>query len=161
MAQDDPFAPLLDEDAFDRNLNIRILRLASSLMTIFQRSTLRDAQVSAQEYRILVSIARHGGGHLRDLSRKASISAAHASRAMKGMQDKGWLERNPHPTDRRLAVFTMTDEGQRVFMTIYPAADALAQEFAGLFSDEEAVQFRDMLDRARAHAGKLLDAADD
>ncbi|MFK7752348.1 MAG: MarR family winged helix-turn-helix transcriptional regulator [Sedimentitalea sp.] len=160
MTTPDPNAPLLDETAFDQNLNIRILRLASSLSTLFQRSTLRKKNVTIQEYRILVSIARHGGGHVRALSRKASMDPAHASRTMKAMHEKGWLTRNPDRNDKRLAIFTMTQAGQSLFMSIFPAADALAKELSDLFSDDEARQLRDMLDRAREHAAALLDATE-
>lgn len=158
MKHIDPFAPLLDEAAFETNLNIRVLRLASSFSTIFQRSTLRDHKVTIQEYRIFVSIARHGASHLRDLARKASIDASHASRAATGMQKKGWLHRCPDPKDQRLVVFSLTDSGRELFLKIYPRADALAQEFSGLFSQKDAIKFRDMLDRARAHAEVLLNA---
>lgn len=158
MNSSDPLAPLLDGDAFDQNLNIRILRLASSLSTIFQRSTLREKSVTVQEYRLLVTLARHGAGHVRALSRKASMDAAHASRTLKAMQSKGWLTRNPHPSDRRLMVFALTETGRDLFLSLYPAADALARDIFGLFNEDEAIQFRDMLDRAHAHASQLLAA---
>jgi DNA-binding MarR family transcriptional regulator len=156
METSDPLAPILSDDAFDRNLNIRILRLATALQTILQRTTLRHKNVTTQEYRIFVSIARHGASHVRDLSRKAAIDPAHASRTMKAMEAKGWLERRPDPNDKRLAVFSMTDQGRALFLSIFPAADALAKDFAGLFDDEDALRFRDMLDTARDHAAKLL-----
>ena len=79
---------------------------------------------------------------------------------MKGMQAKGWLMRSPHPSDKRLAIFAMTDKGRSIFQSIFPDADALAREFSGLFSEEDAIQFRDMLDRAREHAAHLLDERD-
>jgi len=158
MTDNDLFAPLLDDDAFDHNLNIRVLRLASALSTILRRSTLRDKGVTNQEYRIFVSIARHGAGHVREISRKAGMDAAHASRTMKAMQAKGWLSRSPHQTDKRLAIFSMTQVGRDLFLSIYPAAMALAKEFSGLYSEEEVLLFRNMLDRARAHAAELLDA---
>ncbi|SPH21170.1 Multiple antibiotic resistance protein MarR [Ascidiaceihabitans donghaensis] len=159
MHDSDPFAPLLNEDAFDKNFNIRVLRLASSLSTILQRSTLRDSNVTTQEYRILISIARHGAGHLRAISRKASMDAAHASRTMKAMQSKGWLDRNPDPTDKRLAVFSMTDQGRTAFMQVYPAAAKLSDDFSKLFTEDEVHHLCDMLDRARAYAATRLDDA--
>lgn len=160
MLDPDALAPLLDEDAFDKNFNIRVLRLASSLATIMQRSTLRDLKVTRQEYRILVSIAHHGAGHLRAISRNASMDAAHASRTMKAMQLKGWLDRNPDPEDKRLAVFSMTDQGRAAFMQVYPAAAKLSDDFSKLFTEDEVHQLCDMLDRARAYAATRLDDAD-
>ncbi|MEM9580917.1 MAG: MarR family transcriptional regulator [Pseudomonadota bacterium] len=150
--------PLLPEDAFEANLNFRLLRLASLLSTHFQRTTLRKKNVSVQEYRLMVSIARHGAGHLRDLARKAAIDPAHASRAMKAMLEKGWVRRRPHPSDKRRAIYSITPAGKDVFFSIYPAADEFARQMAAPFTPEQVEQFRDMIDLARVQAARLLEA---
>lgn len=55
-----------------------------------------------------------GGAAPSDISRYFCISTARATNIISSLERKGWVERHPHPDDRRRVGITVTDSGRAV-----------------------------------------------
>ncbi|MBL4785457.1 MAG: winged helix DNA-binding protein, partial [Cohaesibacteraceae bacterium] len=89
--------------------------------------------------------------------RYAGLDASHISKVMPQMEKKGWVIRTKDKKDRRLVLFSMTDQGKAVFQTFWPDAQALSQDVRNLFGEEEFIQLRDGIDRANDRLDALLE----
>lgn len=147
---------MIIKNEMDRNLNIRILRLASKLSLIFQRETLRPAGIAVQEWRILVSLAQFGELHLRLLARHSSQDPAHTSRQVKSMISKGWIASRSDENDQRRIQYTLTENGTKIIDNIWPQAQQFAGDIAELFDEDEFDQFKKMLDRSNVSCDTRL-----
>ncbi|NDZ96415.1 MarR family transcriptional regulator [Streptomyces sp. SID6673] len=81
-----------------------------------------------------------------DLARRLGIDAPATSGIVNDLVDRGLVTREPHPTDRRYKVVTITDEGRRIVDSVI-ADPAIAPTMFAALDDE---QLRDL--------GSLLDA---
>jgi DNA-binding MarR family transcriptional regulator len=141
---------LIPQSDMERNLSIRILRLATKLSVVFQRETLRPAGIQVQQWRILVSLAQFGELHLRLLARYSTQDPGHTSKVIKAMVTKGWVESRPDPVDHRRIQYRLTEGGTALVEENWPHAKAFAANLAGLFDEDEFDQFKAMLDKANS-----------
>lgn len=73
----------------------------------------------------------------KDLCAHRNVAPPTLSRTIEAMVKRGWVERVPHPDDRRQLVLKLTAEGRRELETAGAGAQAhLAQALAGLAPDE-------------------------
>lgn len=147
---------IIPRSDMDKNLPIRILRLATKLSVVFQRETLRPAGIQVQQWRILVSLAQFGELHLRLLARHATQDPAHTSRVVKSMIDLDWVASRADPMDHRRIQYKLTEKGAALIEQNWPHAKGFAADVAELFDDDEFVQFREMLDKVNGAFDKRL-----
>ena len=100
---------LVSEFEFDDVLNVRIVRLASTLSLAFPREALKPNGITLQEWRLVFGLARYGDSHLRGLSRLAQLDTAHASRVALQLEEKGILRRSTDSNDSRKILLSLTD----------------------------------------------------
>lgn len=141
---------LISKGDIDQIINIRVLRLASKMSLIFQRETLRPAGITAQQWRLLISLAQFGELHLRSMARHSSLDPAHTSRVAKIMVIKGWIANRPDADDQRRTLYSLTDSGATLVEKFWPDAKLFAADIAELFDKDEFEQLRAMLDKANA-----------
>ena len=72
------------------------------------------------------------------------------------LEKDGWVERRPHPTDRRAHQVHLTDDGRARFAVIGARLYALQERNLEVFSAEERAQFTQMLLRLN-HYMDILD----
>ncbi|NED64068.1 MarR family transcriptional regulator, partial [Streptomyces sp. SID10244] len=75
-----------------------------------------------------------------DLARRLGIDAPATSGIVNDLVDRGLVTREPHPTDRRYKVVTITDEGRRIVDSVI-ADPAIAPTMFAALDDE---QLRDL-----------------
>jgi DNA-binding MarR family transcriptional regulator len=109
----------LDMGAF---LNVRITRTAARLSVLFQREALRPNNLSLQEWRVLLNLAKLGNCHLRELSRISTVDPSHASRVTKALEERNLIRRFPDADDSRRMRLTVTVEGHAMIDQIWPIA---------------------------------------
>lgn len=91
--------------------------------TLVQLHTL---QVLGREARTFKALCAH-----------RNVAPATLSRTIESMVKRGWVERAPHPDDRRQRVLMLTAEGRRELETAGAEAQAkLAEALAGLTAEE-------------------------
>lgn len=74
---------------------------------------------------ILRILGRHPGLQAQDLRFPAGVEPANVSRTLQSLERMGLVRRQPHPTDGRASIFSLTEEGQAT-------AEAIAMEMREL-----------------------------
>jgi DNA-binding MarR family transcriptional regulator len=74
------------------------------------------------QWRVMAHLGRFGAMTARDVCRLSHVEKTKVSRAVAALQARGWLRRDPSPTDRRAEMLSLTDAGQAVFADLGRAA---------------------------------------
>ncbi|WP_182348849.1 MarR family transcriptional regulator [Tomitella gaofuii] len=83
---------------------------------------LRDSHLTHFEYEVLsrLSEAQERSLRMSTLATLAGGSLSRLSHVVKRLQDRGWVERNPCPEDRRVTFACLTDAGYDVVVQAAP-----------------------------------------
>lgn len=69
--------------------------------------------VTVSEAHALVEIRKNQGLSQTDLTNFLKLEKSSVSRLVKGLTQKGWLEKSKHPHDNRAYLLTLTNEGNQ------------------------------------------------
>ncbi|MEU6577428.1 MarR family transcriptional regulator [Streptomyces sp. NPDC046805] len=83
---------------------------------------------------------------MRKLARKLKCEPSNVTGIVDRLESRGLVERRPDPTDRRVKLAAVTDEGRRVAQGLRDGLRFAREPLAGL-SDEERRSLRDLLRR--------------
>ena len=106
-----------------------------------------DSRLRLYEYHVLATLADQPTRSIgmKALSVVTNGSMSRLSHVVSRLEDRGWVERRPHPTDGRLTEAHLTDEGHR---TIADAAPAHVESARALVIDrlttQQVSQLRDI-----------------
>ncbi|KGN30620.1 MarR family transcriptional regulator [Knoellia sinensis KCTC 19936] len=79
-------------------------------------------------------------GELAEIER---VSAPSMTRTVGGLVERGWVERAPHPTDKRQVVVTLTDDARKALKDTRRKRDAwMAVRVSNLDPEEQAILLR-------------------
>jgi DNA-binding MarR family transcriptional regulator len=94
----------------------------------------RDSGLTHFEYAVLVSLSGRPTRtmHMSELAEASHCSLSRLSHVVKRMEDKGWIDRSPLPTDGRVTVARLTGEG---FVKLASAAPGHVAEARRLVLD--------------------------
>jgi DNA-binding MarR family transcriptional regulator len=99
----------------------------------FDASVARAHDVSLAEMKAIDHIQAEGELTPRQLGERLSLSSGAVTAVIDRLERGGWVERRPHPSDRRSVVVRMSEqsmeEGARIYL---PYSEALAQAAAHL-----------------------------
>lgn len=90
-----------------------LLAMQQLLFDAIDAQLQRDAQMTHGYYEILVRLAEAPGRclRMRDLAAASSSSRSRLSHAVARLEERGWVRRRCHETDRRGQVAELTDHG--------------------------------------------------
>lgn len=111
--------------------------------------------LTRREWGVMATLAMNEGLLSSELAEKAQLDRARTSRALSGLEEKGWVQRQPLPGDRRHVAIYLTDEGRQMYGRILPEMGSIHTDIVSVLSDQELEQFDDMLARLQAHAMTL------
>ena len=106
-----------------------------------------DSRLRLYEYHVLATLSdqptqvdRHEGAVRRD-----NGSMSRLSHVVSRLEDRGWVERRPHPRDGRLTEAHLTDEGHRTIADAAPAHVATARALVvDRLTPQQVSQLRDI-----------------
>ncbi len=89
------------------------LRAASAIDEALDRQLQRDAGMPHAYYQVLAMLSEAPARTLRmsQLAERTTSSPSRLSHAVSRLEEKGWVRRERHPTDRRGALAVLTDDG--------------------------------------------------
>lgn len=90
----------------------------------------------------------------RDLSQALKCTPRNVSGLVDVLQHAGFVARNPHPTDRRALLVTLTDRGQALAAAWQTDRGQGTEELLGDTSPTELATFTEVLDRILGRLGK-------
>ena len=99
-----------------------LITFVARLEETLDRQLQRDAGLPHAYYQVLAMLSEAPGRTLRmsELARRTTSSPSRLSHAVARLEEKGWVRRQRHPTDRRGALATLTDEGFAVLVAAAP-----------------------------------------
>jgi DNA-binding MarR family transcriptional regulator len=87
----------------------------------------------------------------RELAQRTGMQEPTAVMALRGMEQAGWIRREPSPQDRRKVAIHLTPSGRALRETLLPEAHAVLDAAMGDMSAEERATLIRLLHRARAN----------
>jgi DNA-binding MarR family transcriptional regulator len=129
------------------------------LMEQLDRELQRDARMSHAYYGILVALSEQSGRTVRmtDLARMLRYSKTRLSEAVARLEARGWVERQPCPTDRRSTFAVLTDTGFAALESAAPGhVEGVRRHVFDRLTPERVTQLRDVCE---AIAAPLMEAA--
>jgi DNA-binding MarR family transcriptional regulator len=117
----------------------------------FDARALDALGLTRTQCRLLGHLARHEGIHQAGLADLLEIKPMTLVRQIDRMEQDGWVERRPDPSDRRARRLMLTDKARPIVAGIAGlSAELRAEAFAG-FGVEEGDDLIDLLQRVRAN----------
>ena len=99
---------------FNQSLPMMLMKAREGVMRRF-RPHLRGHGLTDQQWRILRALAEEERIELLELSHRCLISPPSLSRTVPALTDRGLVQREDHPSDRRRALISLTEEGLSLF----------------------------------------------
>jgi DNA-binding MarR family transcriptional regulator len=103
-------------------------------------------------YEVLVRLGRTPGGRLRmsDLAHAVSLTTSGTTRLVDRIEAAGLIERQPCPSDRRVAYAVLTDAGREVLARTTPVhVDGIQRHVIDVLSDDEVATLERLLRKIR------------
>lgn len=96
--------------ATSRSLPIALLRAREKVMSPI-RAMLSDAGVTEQQWRVLRVLAERGPIDPTEIAAQSCLLMPSLTRILKVLEEKAYVTRRGHPTDRRRSVVQISDLG--------------------------------------------------
>jgi DNA-binding MarR family transcriptional regulator len=106
-----------------------LLKRAQLLLIELYGPALASYGIDGRELAVLTSLADHGPVSQQEVSRQLGIDRTTMVTLVDGLEDKGLVERRPHPHDRRKNLLELTDTGRETFRHAGPAVDEVERQF--------------------------------
>ena len=114
--------------------------------------------LSIPEWRLVALIAEREGITQQEIGSLSRMDKVTVSRAAIALSDRGLIERQPNPADKRSQLLALSEAGRTLYASVAPKALEMEHAVFGRFSQTELDGFAAMLRRIDA---AVLDAADD
>lgn len=115
----------------------------------------RAAGLTRSQWQVLSMLARHEGIHQKGLADLLEIESITLMRLLDKMQERGLIERRPHPTDRRMSLLYLTQAAHTPLKQMRQFGEQTRHETMIDFSEQEHELLKQFLGRMREN---LLDA---
>lgn len=109
------------------------------------KQIIRPANLAVIEWYILRSLYEEDGQHASALARAVGRAATSFTPNLDKLQNKGFLERRPDPSDRRAVRIYLTPAGQQQRQAVLESSKELDALINDLFSQEEFEIFLNVL----------------
>ena len=94
-----------------------------------------------------------GGSRLTDLAERAQITKQSMGYLVDYLEQRGYLERRPDPSDRRAALISLTERGWEQIRAALGIIATLEEEWGSRLGERRMEQLRDLLDDVRQLTG--------
>ncbi len=140
------------------SLPIALLRARETVMDRF-RPHLSQHDLTEQQWRVLRVLNEAGELDATKLARRASVLMPSLTRILKLLDARGLIAVRRDPGDKRRALATLTETGQRLIVTAAPRSAEIYRDIENAFGEERLNHLLDELDDLIA-ALSLQDGSD-
>lgn len=96
-----------------------IRRLQQIAVAVFLEET-QEHGVTPVQYAALAAVQRQPGVDQRTLARTIGFDTSTIGSVIDRLEARGWMQRNASPTDRRVRLLTLTDDGLALLQAVEP-----------------------------------------
>lgn len=141
------------EHVFDRLLEIALL-IQDDLSHTFADTGLTPARTH------LLWVLHHAGpSNQQTLAAALSVSPRNVTGLVDALEAGGFVERRPHPSDRRATLVTLTDRGTQTMAEMVRDRQAAAAQLVEGFGDGRLARLADDLDAIAARLQQMVATA--
>lgn len=101
-----------------------IYRAAAAIRQHVENSVLREAELTWTGFVVLWVVWIFGEMETRHVAEEAGISKGTLTGVARTLESRGLVARTPHPSDGRMAMLSMTGEGEALMGRLFPAFNA-------------------------------------
>ena len=124
-------------ESADRNFGFLVHDVARLMRTTYDRK-MRQLGLTRSQWWVMTHLYFNEGISQTELSSILDIERATLGRLLDRLEAKGWLERRPHPNDRRVKRVFLTGEVELLMQTMRAmAAEVRGQALAGIPTPEQ------------------------
>lgn len=109
----------------------RLLTLSGRLTEVMDQG-MSGRGLSRPQATLLMVLHHNGPTVQRGLSQALGVTPRHVTGLVDALEADGWVERRPHPTDRRASMVTLTEQGEAAVATMNGDRQGWAEQ---LFAD--------------------------
>ncbi|MGH4035386.1 MarR family winged helix-turn-helix transcriptional regulator [Actinomycetota bacterium Odt1-20B] len=114
-----------------------IYRAASAVRQHLENSVLRGSDLTWTAFVVLWVVWIWGESESRHVAEEAGISKGTLTGVARTLEARGLLRRGGHPTDKRLVLLQLTDEGEELMRGLFPRFNDEESFVTGRLSDAE------------------------
>jgi DNA-binding MarR family transcriptional regulator len=122
-----------------------IYRAASAVRHHLENSVLRDSDLTWTAFVVLWVVWVWGESETRYVADEAGISKGTLTGVSRTLESRGLIRRSGHPTDGRLVLLSLTDEGEEFMRRVFPAFNEEEAFVTAGLSDAECRRLADGL----------------
>lgn len=111
----------------------------------------RSLGLTAAQARLLLSLERDGGQNQAYYAEVLEVEPITLTRIIDRMEDAGWVERRPDPTDRRARILHLTAKSMGIVSQLEVIIAGMFDEVLHGFSESERNTLAQLLDRVGAN----------
>jgi DNA-binding MarR family transcriptional regulator len=102
--------------------------------------------LTSTKARVLAALAHHEALTPTDLLPWASVEPASMSLLLQAMEREGWIERKPHPTDKRAVLLSITETGREAHHRAFGVLEGTNEDIFGVLEDADREELHRILD---------------
>jgi DNA-binding MarR family transcriptional regulator len=137
-------------------ITYRLTRIADTLVRAASHVYRAQHDVTLTELRLLATIGRHQPLAVNEASRLTGIDKAWVSRSLAALVKRKLVVRQPHPSDSRIVLLSLTHMGKTKVQRIVPMAEARNERLLAALSERKKAILNETLDHLQAQVEKLL-----
>ena len=124
----------------------RLLQLQNRLLTPFNAHMQKRYDISANEFRIFMTLGRMGAGAAHEIADVTGLSTMTVSRAIASLERAGRVTVRRNEANRRSNILKLTPKGQALFEEMLPVSGQVADYVFGGMSEREVKTFAARVD---------------
>jgi DNA-binding MarR family transcriptional regulator len=137
-------------------ITYRLTRIADTLVRAASQVYRARHGVTLTELRLLATIGRHQPLAVNEASRLTGIDKAWVSRSLEALVKRKLVTRQPHPSDSRIVLLSLTPRGKAKVHRIVPLAVVRNERLLGALSKKKRAAFEEILDQLQVRVEELL-----
>ena|SRR5690606_3631943 len=126
-------------------------RLSEGLASTYQR----DYDLSVHQWRVLANLKASGKLTAKQVCRETRMDKVKVSRALTGLLAKGWIKKEPDPSDLRAQIVSLTAAGSRVVSNVIPRALDWERALMQSLSEDERQAMMTAIEKLNARLDEL------
>jgi DNA-binding MarR family transcriptional regulator len=137
-------------------ITYRLTRIADTLVRAASQVYRAQHGVTLTELRLLATIGRHQPLAVNEASRLTGIDKAWVSRSLAALVKRKLVVRQPHPSDSRIVLLSLTPMGKTKVHRIVPLAVARNDRLLASLSEKKRTIVNEILDHLQVQVEQLL-----
>lgn len=118
----------------------------------FYRSQLYPGKLSSTQHSLVLAICRHPGCSQEEVATRVGLDKSTITRALAGLEERGYLTRTPNPKDKRELLVDPTEKMREAFPVVDSILNSWYTHLTDGVSEDELAVFHSVLLRIEKNA---------